>query len=96
MSSLSNNFAGNSHSPTTTSKIGAAIRSTLSALLAVKPYQELAAKEAGVVSLSSRVKAKFSPRERARDIATLHAEANRYQASMPNLSAELRFMASRG
>ncbi|MDC8759204.1 hypothetical protein [Janthinobacterium fluminis] len=78
------------------SKVGAAARALLAALLAVKPYQELAVKEAGATSLSARVKAKFSPRERARDIAALYAEANRYESTMPNLSAELRFMASRG
>lgn len=76
--------------------VGGAARALLAALLAVKPYQELAQKEAGVISKAKNAVAKFSPRQRARDIAALYAEANRYESTMPNLSAELRFMASRG
>ena len=75
--------------------VGNAARTLLGALLAVKPYQELAAKDAGTAIKAVRTSAKFSPRQHARDIAALYAEANRYESSMPNLSAELRCMASR-
>ena len=97
MSTITNNFAVQStQSNSYLSQVGAAARSLLAALLAVKPYQELAVKDAGASSRASRVAAKLSPRQRARDIAALYAEANRHESSMPNLSAELRFMASRG
>lgn len=93
MSTLTTTFPSQSNGYL--SQVGSAARSLLAALLAVKPYQELAVKEANA-GISSRVIAKLSPRQRVRDIAALYAEANRYESTMPNLSAELRFMASRG
>lgn len=94
MSTLTTTFPSQSNGYL--SQVGIAARSLLAALLAVKPYQELAVKEANAASLGARVIAKISPRQRVRDIAALYAEANRYESTMPNLSAELRFMASRG
>ena len=97
MSSLTTTFTtATSPSQGYLATVGNAARTLLGALLAVKPYQELAAKDAGTAIKAARTTAKFSARQHARDIAALYAEANRYESSMPNLSAELRFMAARG
>jgi len=76
------------------SNLGRATRAFLGALLASKPYSDLAQKE---VIASSTADTDARPvRPSQRDIALLNSEANRYEHLMPNLAAELRFLASRG
>lgn len=79
------------------SNLGRATRAFLGALLASKPYSELAQKEviAAGTSTASTTDERFV-RPSKRDFALLNSEANRYEKLMPNLAAELRFLASRG
>ncbi|CDG82000.1 hypothetical protein [Janthinobacterium agaricidamnosum] len=70
--------------------LAVAARGLLRALLAAKPYQTLAEKETGAIADERYV------RPSQQDIAVLTSEAARYEKMMPNLAAELRFMASRG
>lgn len=73
------------------SNLGRATRAFLGALLASKPYSELAQKE---VTASTEEQRYVRPSKR--DIALLNSEAARYENLMPNLASELRFLASRG
>ena len=75
------------------SNLGRATRAFLGALLASKPYSELAQKE---VIASSVANEERYVRPSKRDIALLNSEAARYEHLMPNLASELRFLASRG
>ncbi|MGK5003247.1 hypothetical protein [Janthinobacterium sp. LB2P70] len=75
------------------SNLGRATRAFLSALLASKPYSDLAQKE---VIASSVANEERYVRPSKRDIALLNSEAARYENLMPNLASELRFLASRG
>ncbi len=70
--------------------LAVAARGLLRALLAARPYQAIAEKEAGPITDERYV------RPSQQDIAVLTSEAARYEKMMPNLAAELRFMASRG
>ncbi|MFC3109536.1 hypothetical protein ACFOFO_16460 [Undibacterium arcticum] len=63
-------------------------RAFLAALIAFKPQQS--AEPALIRDLS------VSPGDRANDMQCLNRLANEYASIMPNLSAELRFLASRG
>ena len=76
------------------SNLGRATRAFLGALLASKPYSELAQKEVIATGTSGTDERYVRPSQR--DIALLNSEANRYEKLMPNLAAELRFLASRG
>ncbi|EZP40138.1 hypothetical protein D3C87_554210 [compost metagenome] len=75
------------------SNLGRATRAFLGALLASKPYSDLAQKE---VIGSSVANEERYVRPSKRDIALLNSEAARYENLMPNLASELRFLASRG
>lgn len=75
------------------SNLGRATRAFLGALLASKPYSQLAQKE---VVASGVADEERYVRPSKRDIALLNSEATRYENLMPNLAAELRFLASRG
>ncbi|MGK5037432.1 hypothetical protein [Janthinobacterium sp. LB3P118] len=79
------------------SNLGRATRAFLGALLASKPYSELAQKEviATTTNASSTEEQRYV-RPSMRDIALLNSEAARYENLMPNLASELRFLASRG
>ena len=76
------------------SNLGRATRAFLGALLASKPYSELAQKE--VIASSVTDEEQRYVRASKRDIALLNSEAARYEHLMPNLASELRFLASRG
>lgn len=76
------------------SNLGRATRAFLGALLASKPYSELAQKEVIATDTGSTDERHVRPSQR--DFALLNSEANRYEKLMPNLAAELRFLASRG
>ncbi len=76
------------------SNLGRATRAFLGALLASKPYSELAQKEVIATGTSSTDERYVRPSQR--DIALLNSEAARYEHLMPNLASELRFLASRG
>ncbi|NVI82684.1 MULTISPECIES: hypothetical protein [Janthinobacterium] len=79
------------------SNLGRATRAFLGALLASKPYSELAQKEVIATNTStSNVEEQRYVRPSKRDIALLNSEAARYENLMPNLASELRFLASRG
>jgi len=79
------------------SNLGRATRAFLGALLASKPYSELAQKEVIATNTStSNAEEQRYVRPSKRDIALLNSEAARYENLMPNLAAELRFLASRG
>lgn len=78
------------------SNLGRATRAFLGALLASKPYSELAQKEVITTGTSSSTEEQRHVRPSKRDIALLNSEAARYEHLMPNLAAELRFLASRG
>ncbi|WP_332862737.1 hypothetical protein [Janthinobacterium svalbardensis] len=80
------------------SNLGRATRAFLGALLASKPYSELAQKEViatATTSAASTTDERYV-RPSKRDIALLNSEAARYEHLMPNLASELRFLASRG
>ncbi len=76
------------------SNLGRATRAFLGALLATKPYSELAQKE--VIANSGTEQEQRYVRPSQRDIALLNSEAARYEQLMPNLASELRFLATRG
>ena len=76
------------------SNLGRATRAFLGALLATKPYSELAQKE--VIANSGTEQEQRYVRPSQRDIALLNSEAARYEHLMPNLASELRFLATRG
>ena len=76
------------------SNLGRATRAFLGALLASKPYSELAQKEVIATGISSTDERYVRPSQH--DIALLNSEAARYEHLMPNLASELRFLASRG
>ena len=76
------------------SNLGRATRAFLGALLASKPYSELAQKDVIATGISST--AERYVRASQHDIALLNSEAARYEHLMPNLASELRFLASRG
>ncbi|PLY40525.1 hypothetical protein CSZ94_20600 [Janthinobacterium sp. ROICE36] len=77
--------------------LGRATRAFLGALLATKPYSELAQKNVIVTHTStSSAEEQRHVRPSKRDIALLNSEATRYENLMPNLASELRFLASRG
>ena len=81
------------------SNLGRATRAFLGALLASKPYSELAQKEVIATNTStstSSAEEQRYVRPSKRDIALLNSEAARYEHLMPNLASELRFLASRG
>ncbi|MGK5009025.1 hypothetical protein [Janthinobacterium sp. MDB2-8] len=79
------------------SNLGRATRAFLGALLASKPYSELAQKNVIVTNTSaSSAEEQRYVRPSKRDIALLNSEAARYENLMPNLASELRFLASRG
>ena len=79
------------------SNLGRATRAFLGALLATKPYSELAQKNVIVTNTSaSSAEEQRYVRPSKRDIALLNSEAARYENLMPNLASELRFLASRG
>ncbi|MNM21576.1 hypothetical protein D3C81_319390 [compost metagenome] len=79
------------------SNLGRATRAFLGALLASKPYSELAQKEVITTGTSiSSTEEQRHVRPSKRDIALLNSEAARYEHLMPNLASELRFLASRG
>ncbi|HAT32313.1 MAG TPA: hypothetical protein DCW29_16125 [Janthinobacterium sp.] len=72
-------------------KLGAAARAILGGMIASQSYHELAKKD--VIA----PRAKSAPlNKHVKDMAALNFEADRYESAMPNLSAELRFMAARG
>ena len=75
------------------SNLGRATRAFLGALLASKPYSDLAQKEVIAISVANEER---YVRPSKRDIALLNSEAARYEHLMPNLASELRFLASRG
>ncbi|MGK5045103.1 hypothetical protein ACQ4WP_04255 [Janthinobacterium sp. GB4P2] len=77
------------------SNLGRATRAFLGALLASKPYSELAQKEVIATTATSADDERYV-RPSKSDFALLNSEANRYEKLMPNLAAELRFLASRG
>lgn len=77
------------------SNLGRATRAFLGALLASKPYSELAQKEVIATGTGSTDDERYV-RPSKRDFALLNSEANRYEHLMPNLASELRFLASRG
>ncbi|MGK5078301.1 hypothetical protein [Janthinobacterium sp. HLX7-2] len=89
MSTFTNTYSNNDNY---FSNLGHATRAFLGALLASKPYSELAQKE--VIAASTEEPRYVRPSKR--DFALLNSEANRYEKLMPNLAAELRFLASRG
>lgn len=76
------------------SNLGRATRAFLGALLATKPYSELAQKEVIASNVADEEQRYVRPSKR--DFALLNSEANRYEKLMPNLASELRFLASRG
>lgn len=76
------------------SNLGRATRAFLGALLASKPYSDLAQKEV-IAGSTGNSDARYV-RPSQRDIALLNSEAARYEHLMPNLASELRFLASRG
>ena len=76
------------------SNLGRATRAFLGALLASKPYSELAQKEVVASGVADEEQRYVRPSKR--DIALLNSEAARYEHLMPNLASELRFLASRG
>ncbi|MBE3023252.1 hypothetical protein GQ37_012580 [Janthinobacterium sp. BJB1] len=78
------------------SNLGRATRAFLGALLASKPYSELAQKEVIATSTVRSAEDQRYVRPSMRDIALLNSEAARYEHLMPNLASELRFLASRG
>lgn len=79
------------------SNLGRATRAFLGALLASKPYSELAQKEVIVAdTVAAGTEEQRYVRPSKRDFALLNSEATRYEKLMPNLAAELRFLASRG
>ena len=76
------------------SNLGRATRAFLGALLASKPYSQLAQKEVIASGVTDEEQRYVRPSKR--DIALLNSEAARYENLMPNLASELRFLASRG
>ena len=76
------------------SNLGRATRAFLGALLASKPYSELAQKAVVASGVADEEQRYVRPSKR--DFALLNSEANRYEKLMPNLASELRFLASRG
>ncbi|QKY04835.1 hypothetical protein [Janthinobacterium lividum] len=93
MSTFTNTYSNNNDNYF--SNLGRATRAFLGALLASKPYSELAQKEVIATTTTSADDARYV-RPSKRDFALLNSEANRYEKLMPNLAAELRFLASRG
>lgn len=91
MSTFSNTYSNDDNY---FSNLGRATRAFLGALLASKPYSELAQKEVIATGTSSTDERYVRPSQR--DIALLNSEAARYEHLMPNLASELRFLASRG
>ena len=77
------------------SNLGRATRAFRGALLASKPYRELAPQEV-IATTTSHTEEQRYVRPSKRDIALLNSEAARYENLMPNLASELRFLASRG
>lgn len=71
------------------SNLGRAARAFIGALVAAKP---VAATHDVIVAAEEQ----RYMRPSRRDIALLNAEATHYEKLMPNLAAELRFLASRG
>ncbi|MET3133798.1 hypothetical protein AAKU55_004088 [Oxalobacteraceae bacterium GrIS 1.11] len=94
MSTLATSYTSSRPTRTYVNHLGATARAFLAALIAVKPYQEMARKDAGLATTAAGPRAKTTTR--AQDVAEVYFQADRYEASMPNLSAELRFLASRG
>ncbi|KAB8057448.1 MULTISPECIES: hypothetical protein [Janthinobacterium] len=92
MSTFTNTYSNNDNY---FSNLGRATRAFLGALLASKPYSELAQKEV-IAAGTASADAERHVRPSQRDFALLNSEANRYEKLMPNLAAELRFLASRG
>ena len=92
MSTFTNTYSNNDNY---FSNLGRATRAFLSALLASKPYSELAQKEV-IAAGTASADTERHVRPSQRDFALLNSEANRYEKLMPNLAAELRFLASRG
>jgi len=84
MSTLTTSYSSN-HQDGYFSNLGRAARVFIGALVAAKPVAPAATAEDQRHVRPSR-----------RDIALLNSEAARYEKLMPNLSAELRFLASRG
>ncbi|MDZ5635794.1 hypothetical protein [Janthinobacterium sp. GMG1] len=95
MSTFTNTYSNDNDNDNYFSNLGRATRAFLGALLASKPYSELAQKEVIASTTTSADDARYV-RPSKRDIALLNSEAARYENLMPNLAAELRFLASRG
>jgi hypothetical protein len=92
MSTFTNTYSNDNDSYF--SNLGRATRAFLGALLATKPYSELAQKEVIASNVADEEQRYVRPSKR--DFALLNSEANRYEKLMPNLASELRFLASRG
>ncbi|SDA43731.1 MULTISPECIES: hypothetical protein [unclassified Janthinobacterium] len=92
MSTFTNTYSNNNDNYF--SNLGRATRAFLGALLASKPYSQLAQKEVIASGVTDEEQRYVRPSKR--DFALLNSEANRYEKLMPNLAAELRFLASRG
>lgn len=89
MSTLTSTYS-NTNTDGYFSNLGRATRAFLRALLASKPYSDLAQKD-----VASAEEPRYT-RPSQHDIALLNSEAARYEQLMPNLASELRFLASRG
>jgi len=86
MSTLTTTYSNN-HTDGYFQNLGRAARAFIGALVAAKPVAP-AVQQAGDEQRNARPS--------RRDIALLNSEAARHEKLMPNLSAELRFLASRG
>lgn len=86
MSTLTSNYS-NDHADGYFQNLGRAARAFIGALVAAKPVAP-AVQQAGEEQPNARPS--------RRDIALLNSEAAQYEKLMPNLAAELRFLASRG
>lgn len=85
MSTLTTTYSNN-HADGYFQNLGRAARAFIGALVAAKPVAP-----AAIATQEPR-----NTRPSRRDIALLNSEAARHEKLMPNLSAELRFLASRG
>lgn len=90
MSTLTTTYSNN-HADGYFSNLGRAARAFIGALVAAKPVDAAAQQDAANAAEDQR-----HVRPSRRDIALLNAEATQYEKLMPNLAAELRFLASRG
>jgi hypothetical protein len=86
MSSITSDFSNAAPARAYASNVSVTARAFLAALFAVKP-------RASVKTASERP---VSDRTRIKNLMKLHKMANQYDATMPGMASELRYLASRG